>query len=532
VRSDRLSVLERALLGALAAWALVPLALMIVHAIRADLQLTGADGPIGADQLQYMAWVRDGGAHGLASNLFELSPTAHAFLQPMFTLSGLLWRIGVPIAVSYLIWTPVAIAALFGGAVAWTSRLLPAQGFSRAAALALALFFVTPAAPLVLWFTLGSGSLRVALQQLSGEVTSAGALWGYLPTAIAVGLMPVTLLALERAGRARSRRDAGASVAVASLAAALVSWLHPWQGVVLVVVIPVVAAWDRLRRWRLFAPAAVSCALPLTYYVLLSRYDSAWRLGARAELAPHLPASAILLGLLPPVLFACAGVRRPGETLAERALLAWPVVSIGAYFALRSFPAHALEGLSLPLSVLMVRAWGRLSPRPGARGRFNATPVAAAAVVALVTLPGLAYYARGFWDVASGPTQQYYLTGSEARALHWISSQAPPGGVLASVLFADAIPSQTGRPVWVGHQFWSQDYLSRARSADALLGGALSKDAARAVVLASGARLIAADCRHRTSLSPALRGLLASTRRFGCATVYVVRSGPRGAVAP
>jgi hypothetical protein len=513
VRTARLSGLERALLAVLAAWALVPLTLMVIHAIRADLQLTGADGPIGSDQLQYLSWVRDGGAHGLASNLYELPPTAHAFLHPMFTLSGLLWRLGVPLAISYLIWTPVAVAALFAGAIAWSARLLPARGSSRPVALALALFFVTPLAPLVLWFSLWPGATSGDLQQLSGEVTAAAALWGYLPTAFAVGLMPMALLALERAQRAVQRRDGRAFIALGSLAAALVSWLHPWQGLVLLALLVVLAVWDRLRSWRLFAVATLSCALPLVYYALLSKFDSAWRLAARAEHAPHLAAGAILLGLLPPVVVAAVGIRRPPDSLAERALLGWPPLTVGAYFALNSFPSHALEGLSLPLSVLMVRGWQRFKP----------PSLLAAAALAIVTLPGLAYDARGFWNVARGSGQQYYLSSSESRALRWIATEAPAGGVLANVLFANVIPSQTGRRVWVGHQFWSEDYLMRARSVDALLDGELGRAASRSLVLGSGARLIAADCQHRTPLSGVLAGVLASTRRFGCATVYVVR---------
>ena len=37
---------------------------------------------------------------------------------------------------------------------------------------------------------------------------------------------------------------------------------------------------------------------------------------------------------------------------------------------------------------------------------------------------------------------------------------APPGGVLAPTPFAAVVPARTGRAVWVGHGYWSQDYAA------------------------------------------------------------------------
>jgi hypothetical protein len=480
---------EIAVLGALAVWGLAPVILMIVHALAAHARLTGADGPIGADQLQYLSWARDGGSHGLASNLFDLSPNAHVFAQPLFTLSGLLWRLGLPLQLAYLLWKPVAVVALFLGARAWSGRFFPTQPAARMAASILTLFLFTPITALAAWATIGSAGTRSNLLQVAGELFPAGELWGYLPSALAV----------------------------AALGGMLVSWLHPWQGVTLLLILAGLAVWGGRRDWPLLGIPALATLLPLVYYLLLSRLDSAWKLAAHNELVPRLPAGVLLAGLGPLILVAALGYRRPAADPGERALLLWIPAGLLTYLIVDSFSSHALESLSIPIAVLAVRGWERL----------RLPPAANVLAVAAVTLPGMAYDARAFRNVANSPIQEYYLSPSESRALDWVANSAPPGGVLAPTLFANAVPSQTGRSVWVGHQFWSRDYPARSRAAEALFDGRLSSLQARILVLDSGARVLIGDCAHSLDLEPALRPILAATHRFGCATVYVVKPGLR-----
>jgi hypothetical protein len=510
---------EIAVLGALAVWGLAPVILMIVHALAAHARLTGADGPIGADQLQYLSWARDGGSHGLASNLFDLSPSAHVFAQPLFTLSGLLWRLGLPLQLAYLLWKPVAVVALFLGARAWSGRFFPTQPAARMAASILTLFLFTPITALAAWATIGSAGTRSNLLQVAGELFPAGELWGYLPSALAVALMPLALLATERAlvrGRLSSSSDRR-SVSVAALGGMLVSWLHPWQGVTLLLILAGLAVWGGRRDWPLLGIPALATLLPLVYYLLLSRLDSAWKLAAHNELVPRLPAGVLLAGLGPLILVAALGYRRPAADPGERALLLWIPAGLLTYLIVDSFSSHALESLSIPIAVLAVRGWERL----------RLPPAANVLAVAAVTLPGMAYDARAFRNVANSPIQEYYLSPSESRALDWVANSAPPGGVLAPTLFANAVPSQTGRSVWVGHQFWSRDYPARSRAAEALFDGRLSSLQARILVLDSGARVLIGDCAHSLDLEPPLRPILAATHRFGCATVYVVKPGLR-----
>src|SRR6202012_4656101 len=111
---------------------------------------------------------------------------------------------------------------------------------------------------------------------------------------------------------------------------------------------------------------------------------------------------------------------------------------------------------------------------------------------------------------------------SDARALDWVSRHGPPGGILAPTPFAAVIPAQTGRPVWVGHGYWSPDYPVQARQVDRLFGGRMTPAAARRFVIGTGAAILVSDCRHRTNLTRPLRPPLGAVHTLGCARVYVL----------
>lgn len=503
----------------LAAWGLGPAVGMAIHALVVHQSLTGADGVFAGDQLQYLAWIRDAGAHGLVSNLFEPTPTAHIYLQPMFALSGLVWGLGLPIVLAYWLWKPVAIAVVFAGVAMLARRTLPSS--ARPAAICLALFMLTPVASLVAWVHLGSPGWRTGVLQVGAETMTAGELWGYLPSAIAIGLMPIVLIALERGLQpaTRMRRP----LLVAAGGACVASWIHPWQGAVLLLVVVALGAWeladgiaaDRRRALLGMAVVAAAAAAPLTYYFVLSRADAAWRLAAHNEAVPRPSLAALVAGLLPLLVIAAAGARRPGRNLIERALPLWVVGGLACFVVIDAFSSHALEGLGLPVSILAVRGWRRM--------RLPA--LAGAVAIAAVTIPGIAYYGRALHRAVRGPRQSYYLTGSESSALRWVRSDAPAGSVLAPPVLANAIPSQSGRRVWVGHEFWSRDWSSRSSAAEGLFSGTLTPSTARRLVVLSGVRILVSDCDHRFDLAAELRRSLSLVRRFGCASVYVVRRG-------
>ena len=86
---------------------------------------------------------------------------------------------------------------MFVGALLYVRRLLPAGG-ARHAALLLALFAVMPASAIVAWTDWGGNPRQYTFDFISGEMWTGQYLWGYLMTGIAVFLMPLVLLGVER----------------------------------------------------------------------------------------------------------------------------------------------------------------------------------------------------------------------------------------------------------------------------------------------------------------------------------------------
>jgi hypothetical protein len=135
--------------------ALLALAGMSVAVLTALLAkgraITGADGVLASDQLQYFTWIREASEHVLIGNRYDFEPDQHTFLHPGFVLSGLVHAVtGISVPLSYLLWKPVVVALAFAGALLYARRLLPAGG-ARHSALLLVLFAVMPASALVAW---------------------------------------------------------------------------------------------------------------------------------------------------------------------------------------------------------------------------------------------------------------------------------------------------------------------------------------------------------------------------------------------
>ena len=67
-----------------------PLSLLVLAALLTKGRaLTGADGLLASDQLQYFTWIREAGEHGLIGNEYDFAPDHRVFLHPGFLLSGL-----------------------------------------------------------------------------------------------------------------------------------------------------------------------------------------------------------------------------------------------------------------------------------------------------------------------------------------------------------------------------------------------------------------------------------------------------------
>ena len=387
----------------------------------------------------------------------------------------------------------------------------------------LALFACSPIAALVGWGNLGSEFRQFQFDLITGEAWTGSYLWGYLFTAIAVGIMPLGLLAYERGrGRRASLGGAGGGGrALRRLAAALAGRdlrraPHRRRG-------PALGRCGASAR--LFLPAAVvlvAAAAPLVYYALLSRLDDAWKLAGDANAAGVFGGRAWLavafgVGLLAiPAAFAYR--RRP--TRVRRTWRCAPgriVVLVVYVLPVGTFPYHAFQGLTLPLVVLGVLAW-----RQHLRNR--ALPLwPALAVAFLLIVPGTAYRLDNIRKAVAVGRQPHFLTDGEHDALTALSRDKRPGGVLAPVYMGLLVPAYTGRETWVGAGSWSPDFNARQQDTENLFDGRLSPAQARALVQRSGARFLLSDCHGRADITRTVAGFTDPPRRYGCATVWRVR---------
>jgi len=524
-RARRLDAADAAALAALTALAFAVLAALIVRVwLRGDL-VTGADGFLVADPMQYLDWARQAGEHVLIGNRYDLAPGPRSFLHPGLLVSGLLYRLGASPAVAYVAWKPVAVVALFAGAWLFVRRVLERTD-DRRLALVLALFACSPVAAIVGWGAIGNHGDKLSMDFVTGELWTGSYLWGYVFTAIAVGLLPLGLLAYERGRDGGSRR----AMVLAAGAGLLCAWLQPWQGATFALVIAAAEA-VAVRRGRparraiadLAIPIAATAA-PLVYYLLLSKLDASWELAGQANDLPRWPWWALVLGPLPLALPAAFAYRLPAPDFASVALRAWPPAALLVYFQpFGTFPFHAFQGLSIPLAALGVLALrGYLGDRP-----VRLWPAVAAVLVLCAV--GTAYRAQQLADAVHLARQPFFLTPDERAALRYLDRAPGSGGVLAPVYSGILVPAYTGRETWVGAGSWTPEQPERADEAEALFAGRLDPAAAAALIRRSGARFLYSDCHGRADIAAAVAPVTEPPMRFGCATVWRIRTAGRPA---
>jgi hypothetical protein len=526
-RSAGLIRADAGTLAALTIWAFAPLVATAVYVAIHGGILTGANGADFFDQFQYLAWIRDEGNHLLASNLWVIGGTSHDYVQPMYLISGLLWRLGLSVQLAYLIWKPIALLVLFLGFAAYTRRML---GGRRAAtgALVLALFYESPLFAVASWTGHLSSAHRLALVLTTDDATSALNLWGFEHAAIAIGLMPVVLLGSERllAGAQLTGRIDRRWTAVVALAGLLVAWLHPWQAVTLLVILA--AVWLRRpsrRRLAVLVVPVAATVVPLVYGVALSRFDPWWSSFQSQSTATGTGAWwALLASFAPLVAFAAAGYRRPRED-GDWMLMLWPAACAAVYFVVPQFPPHALAGVTLPLAVLAVRGWSRI--RAALRVPVHLARGLAVAAVAAGCLPAAVLHAQDVRADLSGTVagalarQQFRLTADQAAAVAYLAHAPRSGGVLAPWLLSMSVPGLTGRTVYAGHPQW-QPHAHVA--VDGVFFDPGLNDPTgrlrRAILRSSRAVFVVADCHEPAQLAHALAPVTRPVRRFGCVAVY------------
>ena len=185
-------------LAALFALSIAVLAGLLVRVWIHGGVVTGSDGYLVVDQLQYLNWLRQAGHHVAVANLYDLAPGPRSFVHPgVVDLGAAPPARGSGSSPPYMVWKPVAVAALFVGSLLYVRRFLE-RPCDRGLALVLALFTGSPVSAIVGWGHIGSAGTKFNFDFIGGELWPGTYLWGYLFTAIAVGLVPLGLLAYER----------------------------------------------------------------------------------------------------------------------------------------------------------------------------------------------------------------------------------------------------------------------------------------------------------------------------------------------
>ena len=508
----------------LLAWAALPILAILGKTLIGDETPTGAYGLVPEDHMQYFAWVREAGDHGLIGNLFGVEDSERVFFHPVYAISGVLWKAGLPLQALPIIWLPVAVTALTLGVVAYAKRFF-ATGGARWSAIALSLLLAPPLLPLLDALGEGLTNEKLDLLRILGyQLPSAALLWGNLGEVMAIGLLPLVFLAAERAvsGPVERRTKLIAAAAVGGL---LASWLHPWQGVTALLVLGGVLAWHRFDRskWALALIAAVT-ALPVLYYFVLSRVNDDWELaGSNVTTRPSAAAWVVAAIALSPFLFLAArGLRRP-DNVQEKVLILWPVACVVTMVVSDSGWFHSFGGLSLPLAILIVRGWRQLSIVRTLRARGAETAVAAC-LIAAIAVPALLDRGDLFRDTVDESYFLYHVGADERAMLDFLEDLPQAGSVVATPRFGPVVTAHTGRRSWNGHFAWTPDYDQRENLVRQVMDRQLTKSQSRTALAQTGATFFVADCRFPPAAVADLRGLVTPVRTFGCAGVYRIQA--------
>ncbi|MEI7889797.1 MAG: hypothetical protein WCI34_05760 [Actinomycetes bacterium] len=513
------------LLGA--AFAFVSVAVMAALLSRGRI-LTGAESQVGADQLQYLSWVVSSGEHLSIRSLWSIpAQQSSGFFHPGFLISGLLNRAGVDVVLSYQLWKLLAIPLVVAAFAAHVRELLP-KGGARTAALALALFGLSPAGAIWSWNRL-VGGFRGQLEFAAGEVFAPSWMWGYMMTGIAVALMVIGLLLAQRATRPDSAAVTGVLLCVTAF---LCSWLQPWQGAELigaVLICDLVMADVGLGRMALLRrrlPFLLAALAPLIYYRWLSGTEDVWAIAAEANnRVPLWSLGVWVLTFLPWLPAIRAYGRRPSDW-QQLALRVVPLLMVGEFAVVGlshagTFPFHAVQGISLFLGILAVEGMLLLKDAEWWRARL---PLGVGLCL-IMCVPGTVHRLNLMRLEIHRSAQPYFLDPGEDAALKAIASKSGSGGVLAPIKAALSVPGHTGRPVWVGELSWTPDFRARVAAAEKLFRGRMSLSTARRLIDSSGARFLYSDCGHRSDLTHVLGSRLLQKADYGCARVYELKGG-------
>ncbi len=506
LRRPHLDRFDACLFGVLVVLSLWTLGLDVWQVVWHARIWTGTEAVYQEDGMQSLMWIEGILKHGASPDLYVLGRTPADFFQPLLAISAGVAALGVAPYLALLLWKPVAIVAIFFAVRMYVHRTVEGL-WPRRAALTLALFFGWGAVIGDSWIVFWS--------------------WGYPFALIALACAIGALVAYAR------DRAAGRVGLLAPLLGALASWLHPWQGETLILILIGTELVLAARRERVAVAALVLTvaltALPLGYFAALVHFDAVWQREREAALSTY-PVWLVVKAFVLLVLPAALAYRVRAASFIALTARVWPFAVV-AIFALSEWQGsgstHALLGATVPLGVLAVQgvrtlpwqAFARRLPRPGV-----SLPALAVVAIAVLTIPGTIYMLRyGYKAVRPRQGNANFIAAGESAALSYIAHDAQPGGVLTRFYLGMVVPVQTGRQTYTGNCYWSEpDCRYRSVTTEELLAGKLSATRAIGFVQSTGARFVLGDCRAK-NLTATLAPIASSVHRFRCATVYVIR---------
>jgi len=507
---------------ALAVWAFAPFVLTAVDAARHHRTFLGVAGYFPWDGLQYLAFVRDG-HDGLIRNLFGLSGGAvfaHPIWSPTGIVQGLTGAGSVPIMA---FWKLVSVAVLFAGAARLVAGHIPvSRPGRRTTALALCLFGGFTPLVLFLW----AGDIA-DVRGVAIDLIPAATLWDYAPIAIAIGLMAFAIQGMEHILDGSGGRRTALWTAACCL---IIGWLHPWQAATLMLVwlglllwrthdqrSPLTKSTSGLRvRWRHVAAVLLATAVAPAYYASLSHIDYSWAQFARTDVRYLVTWPVVKYCLAPLVIIVLLCARAAWRDRGARSLVVWPIATLIVLALSPPEQYHALDGLMLPLGVLIVRGW------PAGRG-FSVSRMAAAAGLAATAATFALYADSSLREVQSPAVTEYSEPApSDVRAVTVAARSDANRPILSTPVLGAAIPMLADAPTWVGNLVWTPDYGSRAQLSSALFAGSMTAVRARAFVRSVGTHALVEPCGSTARLEPALAPLGFREEQVGCSRVYVL----------
>jgi hypothetical protein len=430
--------------------------------------LAGGDGFLVLDQLQYLNWLRQAVEHVLVGNLYDLAPGPRCFLHPGLLVSARCTRSGSGCGRRTSCGSRRRARAVGAAPGVGRGRFLARPRRADGGSPRSRCLFASPGRAAVGWLGLGGERhplpLRLPRRRARRDELPLGlSLHRHRGRAAAA-----RLLAHER-GRTGSRRRRArdrVAAAVAGRDATCCVLLGGGGGGLAPPATP--AAAPRL---------AIEGAAPRRRSSTTSRsprLDLAWELAGRANDFGAWPWWVTAIGLAPLPCPARVRRRRAPDDVAGWALRLWPLAALCVFVAPAGrFPAHAFQGLALPLAVLAGVGVGRRVGEGGDGRR-----------AALLVVPGTLYRvdelraARQRRPPAVLPRRRRARGAALAR--RGAGARRRAGAALHGLL----VPAWTRRETWVGAGSWTPGLRRRTQAAERLFSGRMDRAAAEALCAA------------------------------------------------